>query len=199
MLQMFDEQIARICAELLAFRVISRDQFADLEEDLLLLDEVKKRLHGVGFEYVSYPGIQYIGVVISEAFVTDELLNELELNMREQALLLHLWLSLVAEYIYTHNRPPDNLQQKTITKEALLSDLGGSWNSTTFERTLSRLVKLKFAERVRGEERICAGPMLWLAIKHDDLVDYLKREKGVYKAIERFQREEQKRLTNDNE
>jgi hypothetical protein len=70
---------------------------------------------------------------------------------------------------------------------------------TTFERTLTRLVKLKFAEKVRGEDKIYAGAMLWLAIKHDELVEYLKREKGVYKAIERYQREEEVRIKNDNE
>jgi hypothetical protein len=187
---MFEERAVQICTELIARRVVPREAMPDLLDEPLLQEEVKQRLADVGLEFVDKTGVPYVGVVIRDAYLAEELPNELGLDSRAMALILRCWMLLVAPHIYTGYNPPANLRDHTITETTLMNELRGHWTKTNLRRYISSLRRNKFLEGVYNEdETYCAGPMLWLAIDHDDLLQRLRKE-GVHIAVERYRREE---------
>ena len=165
-----------ICTLLLTQRVVEREQFPELEDDAELLQEVRQRLTQVGLTLIERTGIPFLAVVVRNETVTEEVANELGLDQRALALILRIWLLLVAPHLYTGAPPPANLRTSTVTEDALALELQQNWQKTTLRSYLSRLVRAKFLEHVRGRPHtFAAGPMLWLAIDHDRLIERLKR------------------------
>ncbi len=185
------ERAAGICAELIRRRVVSRTEMPELEEDLVLRDEVSKRLSDVGLNLLDRPGIPYLGVSMAEPYRSGEMLVDHGLDNRALGLLLYLWLRLVAPSVYGEQRTTDQDKPLTLSFESLLAELPGVWKKTNLAQYLGRLRRLRFIEGVRGEEAWSAGPMLWLAIDHDQLGQFLRTEKGLPKAIERYLAQEQ--------
>jgi hypothetical protein len=179
------ERVAGICAELIRRRVVSRDDLPDLEHDLTLRDEVSRRLAEVGLVLLERPGVPFWGVAVVDAYRSVEKLSA-ELDSRALGLLLYLWLQLVAPYFYSEQPPPSRLSEIVVSEDALLRELPGHWAKTSLQRALSQLRRLRFVETVRGAEAVCAGPMLWLAINHEGLLQALRAEKGLPKALERY-------------
>jgi hypothetical protein len=103
---MFEERAVQICTELIARRVVPREAMPDLLDEPLLQEEVKQRLADVGLEFVDKTGVAYVGVVIRDAYLAEELPNELGLDSRAMALILRCWLLLVAPHIYTGYQQP---------------------------------------------------------------------------------------------
>jgi hypothetical protein len=162
----------------------------ELEEDLVLRDEVTKRLGDVGLLLLDKPGIPYLGVAVGEAHRSGENLSDVGLNTRSLGLLLFLWLRLVAPLVYGEQKTPV-AESSVVSEETLLGELPGHWNKTTLQQHLGRLRRLHFVEHARGEEGWSAGPMLWMAINHDQLSQFLRSEKGLRHAVERYLRLEQ--------
>ena len=186
---MLEERAIQICAELLARRVVARNHFPDLMDEPLLVEEITRRLADVGMQYVDRTGIPFVGVVIRDAYVAEQVPREMGINQRSLALLMRMWLLLVAPYIYTRFEPPPDIGKVTVTETTLQNELRGNWNKTLLRMNLGVLRKNKFIETVRGQdETYCAGPMLWLAVDHDALCQQLRKE-GVQVAVERYRRE----------
>lgn len=186
---MLEERAIQICAELLARRVVPRDHFPDLLDEPLLVEEITRRLADVGIQYVDRTGIPFVGVVIRDPYVAEQVPREMGINQRSLALLMRMWLLLVAPYVYTRFEPPTDISQVTVTETALLNELHGHWTKTSLRMNLSILKNNKFIEKVYGvDETYCAGPMLWLAVDHDALCQQLRKE-GVHVAVERYRRE----------
>lgn len=186
------ERAVGICAELIRRRVVPREELLELEEDLVLREEVSRRLIDVGLTLLNRPGVSSFGVVVAEPYRSGETLSDHGLDSRALGLLLYLWLRLVAPRVYGEERTLTNDAPLTISADALLEELPGNWKKTTLAQYLGRLRRLKFIEGVRGEEAWSAGPMLWLAIDHDQLSEFLRREKGLPQAVERYLRQAQK-------
>lgn len=180
------DRAAEICTLLLTQRVIERYKVPELEDDPDLLTEVRRRLELCGVTLRERTGIPYLAVVVLRDFLMDDIPNELGLDCRGLALLLHAWLHLVVPYLYTGGPPPTNLQTSTLTMETLWHDLQEHWSETMLKRTLSHLVQAKFLKHVYGRtQTYTAGPMLWLAINHEVLIERLKRA-AVPITAERF-------------
>lgn len=188
------ERAAGICAELIRRRLIPRDELSEIEQDLTLRDEVSRRLSEVGLSLLERPGIPFWGVAIADVFRSTETLNA-ELDVRSLGLLLYLWLQLVAPYFYREQTPPEHLKETPLSEEALLRELPGGWTKSGLQRALSPLRRLHFVETVRGEDAVSAGPMLWLAINHEALLQDLRKDKGLPKALERYLKQEQDRVS----
>src|SRR6266699_5761075 len=170
------DHATEICALLLTQRVIARHQVPELEEDPELREEVRRRLDQVGLTLTERTGIPYLAVVVRQESMTDDITNELGLDRRALSLILRVWLLLVAPHLYTGGQPPSNLRTSTVTEETLSLELQEHWQETTLKRYLSLLVRAKFLEHVHGQARTyTAGPMLWLAIHHEVLIERLKR------------------------
>ena len=183
------DRAEHICTLLLAQRVVERDQFPELEDDADLLQEVRQRLTQVGLTLIERTGIPFLAVVVRNETVTEEVANELGLDQRALALILRTWLLLVGPHLYTGAPPPANLRASTVTEDALALELQQHWQITTLRSYLSRLVRAKFLEHVRGRPHtFAAGPMLWLAIDHDRLIERLKRAAVPFTAA-RFREE----------
>ncbi len=185
------ERSAGICAELISRRLVPRDDLPEMEDDLSLRDDVSRRLSDVGLILLDRPGIPYWGVAIAEAYRTTDTIFDQRLNSRALGLLLYLWLQLVAPFLYDEHCLPENYAEITVSMDALLAELPGGWAKTTLKQYIGRLARLNFVQKVRGTNLVCAGPMLWLAIDHDQLLQFLRTEKGLPKAIERFMKQKQ--------
>lgn len=179
------ERVAGICAELIRRRFVLREEMPELEDDPTLRDEVSRQLGQVGLTLLERAGIPYWGVALAETFRIGDTLQVHGLNQPALGLLLHLWLRLVAPILYK-TQSFVSYQDITISKEALRRELPGGWAKQSLEMSLGRLVKLGFIEKIRGNNTVRAGPMLWLAIDHDRLMHVLRTEKGMTKAIERY-------------
>jgi len=185
-----DEQATAICAELIRRRLVPRNELAELGDDALLRQEVSQRLSAVGLVLLERPGVPYFGVALHATYRDVEQFADYGLDNRALGLLLHLWLRLVAKFIYGEQPMPADYTQETVALDTLAAELPGEWKSITLERYITRLAKLDWITKVRGAEAVSAGPMLWLAIHHDDLLQYLREKKGIVKAVERYLREE---------
>lgn len=186
---MQNERATLLCTLLLTQRVVSRHQFPELEDDPALLEDVRTRLAQVGVTLVQQTGIPFLGVVVRDEYVSESVSNELGLDQRALALILRVWMRLVAPHIYADPAAPTDLRASTVTEEALEMELGDTWGKTTLRRYLSLLQRAKFLDRVYGvSHTYTAGPMLWLAIDHETLIQHLKRS-AVPFTIDRFRRE----------
>jgi len=196
---MQNDRATRICTLLLTQRVVSRYHFPELEDDPALLEDVRNRLAQVGVTLIMQTGIPFLGVVIRDEYVTEVVSNELGLDQRALALILRVWLLLVAPHIYTGSTFPTDLRTTTVTEEALFMELRGTWDKTVLRRYLSLLQRAKFLERIYGQPHtFVAGPMLWLAIDHDNLIQSLKKA-AVPFAIARFRQEDERVPTEEEE
>lgn len=181
-----DEQATGICAELIRERLVPRAEMPELLEDAALREEVSHRLAGVGLVLMERPGIPYLGVALALPYRNAEKPSNYGLDSRALGLLLHLWLRLVAKFIYGEQPLPQDYKQETVTLDTLLAELPGEWNPRLLGTYITRLANLEWVEKVRGENKVCAGAMLWLAIDHEQLLQYLREKKGLHKAIERI-------------
>ena len=198
---MIPDRTTEICAALLAQRVIERHQFPELDDEPQVVADVRMRLEGCGLTLVERIGIPYVAIVLRQEALADEFINEQGLDRRALALLLRVWLRLVAPHIYTGEAPPTYLSQSTVTLETLLDELRPQWTETILKRYLGKLVHTKFLKYVhRHTHTYAAGPMLWLAIHHEDLIDRLKRA-AIPFTIERLrqQQEQQEQQRNEEE
>lgn len=186
---MFEERAIQICAELIARRVVHRDEFPELIDEPLIQEDVKRRLSDVGMAFIDKTGVPYVGVVIRDDYLANNLPNDLGMDIRSMAMLLRCWLLLVAPHVYTSYMPPQNLSDYTITETTLRHELPGYWHASTFSKALRSLLRNKFLERAGEKETYSAGAMLWLAIDHDELIQQLKKE-GVKIAVERYKKEQ---------
>jgi len=184
------ERAAGICAELIRRRVVPRDDMPELEEDVVLRDEVTKRLENVGLILLDKPGVPYLGVAVGESHRSGDNLSDVGLNTRSAGLILFLWLRLVAPQVYGEQKTTP-LEASAVSSDTLLAELPGHWTKTNLQQHLGALRKLHFVQRVRGEDSWSAGPMLWLAINHDQLSQFLRSEKGLQQAVKRYLRQEQ--------
>ncbi|MBN2002638.1 MAG: hypothetical protein JXA21_04715 [Anaerolineae bacterium] len=184
------EQAAGICADLIRRRLVPRNELVELGDDALLREEVSQRLSAVGLVLLERPGVPYFGVALNAAYRDSEQFADYGLDSRALGLLLHLWLRLVAKFIYGEQPMPEDYTQETVALDTLAAELPGEWKPSTLERYITRLAKRDWIIKVRGAEAVSAGPMLWLAIHHDTLLQYLREKKGIVKAVERYLREE---------
>lgn len=180
------DRAMEICTLLLTQRVVERSKVPELEDDPDLLAEVKRRLEQCGLTLAERTGIPYLAAVIRRDSFLDDIPNELGLDRRGFALLLHAWIYLVLPFLYQGGPPPANIQATTLTMETLWHDLQDHWSETMLKRTLSHLVHAKFLKHVHGRAHTyAAGPMLWLAINHESLIEHVKRA-AVHITAERF-------------
>lgn len=184
------EQAVGICAELIRRRLVPRQEMPELMEDVLLRTEVSRRLADVGLVLLERPGVPCFGVALNAAYRDAEQYSAHGLDNRALGLLLHLWLRLVAKFIYGEQPLPEDYTQETVALDTLIAELPGEWKPSTLDRYITRLAKLEWIAKTRGEERVSAGPMLWLAIQHDALLQDLREKKGISKAVERYLRTE---------
>jgi len=184
------DRVARICAELIRRRVISREEMPEWEVDLDLRADVNQKLGEVGMQLLDRPGVPFYGVAMLEVYRSDDNVSDHSLTSRHLGLILFLWLRFVAPYVYGETSLPKNYKEIKVAKDTLVKELPGDWTASTLDRYLGRLRTLNFIEVVRGEGEICAGPMLWLAIDHERLSHFLREEKGLPIAIQRFLSEE---------
>lgn len=180
------ERAVGICAELIRRRLIPRDELVELEDDPGLRDEVSHRLSEVGLILLDRPGVPYLGVAMAHSYRAGDNLADYGMNSRALGLLLYLWLQLIAPIIYGEESQPQGQGPLRVSKEALLTELPGGWSKTLLDTYLGTLRKRHFIENVTGANQVQAGPMLWLAIDHDQLRQFLRQEKGLPKAIERY-------------
>ena len=180
------ERAPGICARLISQRLVPREELPELEMDQALRDEVSQRLREVGLVLLERPSIPYLGVAIAGEYRDAINLSDLGITSRTLSLLLYAWLQLVAPYLYGGKELPDSYTETTIAEEALLQDLPGHWTKTGLGQETGKLKRLHFLDKVRGESAWHAGSMLWLAIEHDQLIQFLRRHKGLPKAIERY-------------
>jgi hypothetical protein len=186
------DRVTEICTLLLTQRIIAHHQVPEFEDEPELLEEARQRLEAVGLTLVQRTGIPYVAVVVRQEAMNDGIANELGLNRRALALILRVWLLLVAPHLYAGGPLPPNLRASTITLETLSLELQGQWSEQMLKMYLTRLVQAKFLEYVHGQARTyTAGPMLWLAIQHEVLIERLKRAAVPY-TVARF-REQQTR------
>lgn len=197
---MQNDATTNLCALLLTHRVVSRARFPELEDDPSLLEEVRARLADVGMRLIERTGIPFLGIVVRDEYVTEEVTNELGLDQRALALIFRAWLILVAPSVYTSYAPPANLQSVTVTETALFLTLQDTWEKTTLRRYLSVLQRAKFLEKIpkQPQPTYAAGPLLWIAIDHDALIQNLKRA-AIPFTIARLHQEAERKLEEEEE
>jgi hypothetical protein len=185
---MINERATEICLDLLTHRVLPRSRYPDLNDDDVLRTEVSRRLQDVGLTFVDRPGIPFIGTVVHPAYRSEDLMLD-GLDRRAVGLILFIWMRLVLPHVYLQFQPPADLRSVMVTTDSLRAGLPGGWSKTLLERYLAILRRLQFVETIRGQDAICAGPMLWLAIDHEALCHQLRTEKGIQYAITRYHAE----------
>ena len=180
------ERAAGICATLIRARWMSREELPELETDPELHDEVSQRLSAVGLVLLERPGIPFVAVAVANAFRDADTLRDQGITSRTLSLLLYLWLQLTARFIYANEPAPGELASVTVSTDALLHELPGKWSSDGLGQELAKLKRLGFVQSVHAEHRWYAGPMLWLAVDHDQLIQFLRKEKGLPQAVARY-------------
>ena len=184
---MDDTLAAGICAELILRRYIRKEEMIALDNDMELRAEVERRLSGVGLVLTSWLGVPFFGAVAAEVFRSPERLSDFGLTKRHQALLLYMWTRLVAPFVYGHQTVPASYDALTITKATLKRELGKAWTQKALGQSLGYLRNQNFIEFVRGTAGGTwnAGPMLWLAIDHARMGNYLRDYKALDFAVQR--------------
>jgi hypothetical protein len=183
------DPVTGICADLIRRRLVPKDELFELDTDHAVREEVVARLAAVGMVLLDRPGIPYFGVAMAGVYREAERATDFGLDSRALGLLLHMWLRLVAPFLYEGRPMPENPFEETVALESFAEELPGHWTASTLSGYLTRLDRLDWIKKVRGQDRVCAGPMLWLAIDHDRLMTHLREERGLSKAVERFLRE----------
>ena len=196
---MQNDAATNLCTLLLTHRVVSRAKFPELEDDPTVLEEVRARLARVGMTLIERTGIPFLGVVVRDEYVTEEVSNELGLDQRALALIFRVWLILVAPCVYIRYAPPADLHSVTVTETALFLALQDTWEKTTLRRYLSVLQRAKFLEKIpkQPQPTYAAGPLLWLAIDHDALIQNLKRS-AIPFTIARLHQEAERKLEEED-
>jgi hypothetical protein len=185
-----NEEATGICAELIRRRLVPKDELYELGADMALREEVSRRLAEVGLLLLDRPGIPFFGVAMAALYRETERVSDHGLDSRALGLLLHFWLRLVAPYLYEGQLLPNDIEEVTVSLDSMREELPGDWRESTLGMYTTRLANLNWVKKIRGENKVSAGPMLWLAVEHDQLMELLRREKGLYKAVERFIREQ---------
>lgn len=181
---------AGICAVLISERLVHRDDLPELESDPGLRDDVSRRLQDTGLVLLERPGVPYLGVAVAGTYRDAVSWTDQGIHTRTLGLLLYVWLQLVGRFLYGDDETAGDPADSTVSEGALLRDLPGQWSKTSLRGEATRLSRLGFLDKVRGEYAWLAGPMLWLAVDHDTLLQLLRKEKGLPKAVERYMRDE---------
>lgn len=185
------DEVAQICAKLMAFGAVSRKELSDLDHPVLR-EEVEKRLEQCGFELASSAYSDHYGVRLlrtADASVLDTASN-MGLAADTCALITVLWAKLALQKrtaTDTQSTPAEQGELLTdirrekamefrpsVRFETLAQEFGRKLGGKVRLRSLlGHLRKLKFITYRRLDD-IQAGPLLELAIDGEKMIGFIR-------------------------
>lgn len=150
---------------------IPKEKFKVLELDDALREEVVKKLHDVGLEFINNPHTDYYGVrPLSHIASFDDIIEEWDiqvpktfnLKISSKGLLAVLWGLLVFPMLEGTGKTVP-----AVTFEQLYQNFKDNFNRTSLKGILTQLTRHKFIESV--ESKYQAGPGLFIYIDHDEM------------------------------
>lgn len=185
------DEVAQICAKLMAFGAIPRKDLSDLDHPVLR-EEVEKRLEQCGFELASSAYSDHYGVRLvrtADASVLDTASN-MGLTVNTCALITVLWAKLALQKrtatdaqatpaeqgeLLTDVRREKAMEFKpSVRFETLAHEFGRKLGGKVrLKALLGHLRKLKFITFRRLDD-IQAGPLLELAIDGEKMIGFIR-------------------------
>ncbi len=176
-----------ICAHLVLFTFVPKEDYRDLVHDESLRRAVRRRLAAVGLQLVDHVHSPFFAVRLKrwvEADVHFDWPVNFRLPRGAVALMVVLWAKLVmprraAGKPPVHLFPPDQRDPEaaklvpSVHRDALFAEFGDKFGKVNFQRYLGQLRNLGFIEEDR-DGTIREGPLLDLLVDGDQLAVKLK-------------------------